>query len=90
MLASTRLAGEGLTLTEANHIIFINKWWNPSTNLQAQERIARIGQKKTCFIYSFMLKGTIEERLEAVLRRKQEAIDAIMLGISEHERDFFR
>lgn len=90
LLASSKIASEGLTLIEANHVIFLNKWWNPSSNRQARDRIIRIGQKKTCYVYSFVMLGTIEERLERMLATKQEVFDQIMLKISEHEAvDFY-
>ena len=46
LLASLRVGGEGLTLTEASRVIFINRWWNPSNNSQAVDRVVRIGQHK--------------------------------------------
>ena len=46
LVASARIASEGLTLTEANHVIFLNRWWTPSTNSQARDRVVRIGQEK--------------------------------------------
>ena len=57
LLCSLRVAGEGLTLTEANHVIFVNEWWNPSSNAQARDRVVRIGQKKGVRIYKFKCKG---------------------------------
>lgn len=70
LLASAKIASEGLTLTEANHVIFINRWWNPSANSQALDRVRRIGQKLTTFSYSFVMIGTIEERVTSMLRDK--------------------
>ena len=45
LLCSSRVGGEGLTLTEANHAVFINEWWGPSTNAQARDRVVRLGQE---------------------------------------------
>ena len=70
LLASSRVASEGLTLTEANHVVFFNKWWNPSANQQAQDRVNRIGQTRHLYIYNFVTVGTIEERLERLLSAK--------------------
>jgi SNF2 family DNA or RNA helicase len=70
LYASAKVASEGLTLVEANHAFFINKWWNPSSNNQAQDRINRIGQKKTVFIYDYVCIDTIEERIEEILQSK--------------------
>ena len=46
LLASSRVGGEGLTLTEANHVIFFNEWWNPSANEQARDRVVAIRADK--------------------------------------------
>lgn len=81
LLASMRVASEGLTLTEANHAIFINRWWNPSTNSQAVDRIVRIGQRKPVTIHYLTCKNTVEDRLQPLLDRKEltfaQLIDAL-------------
>ena len=81
LLASMRVASEGLTLTEANHAIFINRWWNPSTNSQAVDRIVRIGQHKPVTVYYLTSSNTVEDRLQALLDRKEltfaQLIDAL-------------
>ena len=87
LLASSRVAGEGLTLTEANHVIFLNEWWNPSANSQARDRIVRIGQKRAVSVYKFICKGTIEESLQRILKEKgktyYEIIDKLAEGRDE-------
>ena len=84
LLCSSRVGGEGLTLTEANHVIFINEWWNPSANSQARDRVVRIGQRRIVHVHRFRCKGTIEEVLEQILRRKNETfanvVDALATG----------
>ncbi len=81
LLASMRVASEGLTLTEANHAIFINRWWNPSTNSQAIDRIVRIGQHKPVTVYNLTCSNTVEDRLQPLLDRKEltfaQLIDAL-------------
>ena len=51
LLCSGKLGGEGINLTEANHAIFFNLWWNPSNNDQARDRLVRIGQEKCIYSY---------------------------------------
>lgn len=84
LLCSSRVGGEGLTLTEANHVVFLNEWWNPSANSQARDRVVRLGQKRIVHIHRFRCRGTIEELLEQILRRKKEAftkiVDALVVG----------
>lgn len=72
LLASSKVASEGLTLTEANNVIFMNKWWNPSSNHQARDRVVRIGQEKIVQIYSLFCINTIEERVVKILEEKED------------------
>ena len=75
LLASSRVGGEGLTLIEANHVLFVNEWWNPSANLQARDRVVRIGQERRVWVYRFCCRDTIEESLKQVLKSKQMLFD---------------
>jgi SNF2 family DNA or RNA helicase len=78
LLASAKIAAEGLTLTEANHVIFVNRWWNPSANNQALDRIRRIGQERQTFSYSFEMINTIEERVSSLLREKNDTYEELI------------
>jgi SNF2 family DNA or RNA helicase len=82
LLASTKVASEGLTLTEANNVIFVNKWWNPSTNIQARDRVVRIGQQKIVQVISFKAKFTLEESLEKILQDKQRTFDQVISALA--------
>ena len=85
LLCSSRVGGEGLTLTEANHVIFINEWWNPSANTQARDRVVRFGQERVVHVHRFRCKETIEEALDHILKRKSEVfanvVDALANGV---------
>lgn len=85
MLCSSRVAGEGLTLTEANHVIFLNEWWNPSANLQARDRVVRIGQKKGVRLYRFKCRNTIDETLEEILERKSVDFEELIDKLAEND-----
>ena len=80
-----------MTLTEANHVVFINEWWNPSANAQAHDRVVRLGQERVVHVHRFRCKGTVEEVLDQILARKSEAfaniVDALASGahLSEME-----
>jgi SNF2 family DNA or RNA helicase len=78
LLASLRVGGEGLTLTEANHVAFVNEWWNPSANAQARDRVVRIGQKRGVVVYRFVCTGTVEEALGRILARKEAGFQALV------------
>lgn len=82
LLASTKAASEGLTLTEANNVIFVNKWWNPSSNIQARDRVSRIGQTRVVNVISFKIKNTLEDNLERILQNKKYTFDQIMGSLS--------
>lgn len=78
LLCSSRVGGEGLTLTEANHVIFLNEWWNPSANAQARDRVVRLGQERIVHVHRFRCRETIEESLEQILNRKSAAFADIV------------
>ena len=87
LLASTRVASEGLTLTEANHVLFINQWWNPSSNAQARDRVVRIGQSRLVWIKSFTCRRTIEERLQELLKEKSLTFEQLVESLSKSTMD---
>jgi len=59
----------------------LNKWWNPSSNSQARDRVVRIGQKKAVQVTSFKAKRTLEESLEAILSDKQKTYDQVLSAL---------
>jgi len=89
LLASTRVSGEGLTLTVANNVIFFNQWWNPSTNEQARDRVVRIGQTRECFVYRLMIRNSVEEALENILRKKGLLMRTVVDGFSRNSKNGF-
>ena len=58
----------GLTLTRANHVVFLDQWWNPAVMEQAAARIHRIGQSRMCEITALVAKDTIDERIPVILK----------------------
>jgi len=81
LAASSWVGSEGLTLVEANHVFFVNQWWNPSSNDQARDRVVRIGQKRPVRVYRYCCLGTLEERLQEILCIKtdlfQDAVEKL-------------
>ena len=65
-----KAGGVGLNLTEANHVIHFDRWWNPAVENQATDRVFRIGQKKNVIVHKFLTKGTVEERIDMMLEEK--------------------
>lgn len=78
LLASSRIGGEGLTLTEANHVFLLNQWWNPSANEQARDRLVRIGQKRKVQVYRYCCHATVEEKLGEILDMKKDLVDSMI------------
>lgn len=74
-LATIKAAGYGLTLTEATYVIHFDHWWNPAVMQNAEDRTHRIGQKYSVTVYSFWMKGTVEERIKKKLFDKRLLID---------------
>lgn len=68
---SLRAGGFGLNLTKATHVIHFDRWWNPAVEGQATDRAHRIGQEKTVFVHVFVTEGTVEDRVEEILDRKE-------------------
>lgn len=76
-ILSLKAAGTGLTLTQATHVIHFDRWWNPAVENQATDRAYRIGQHRNVLVHQFICKGTIEERIDSLLRQKRELSDAL-------------
>ncbi len=72
MVLSLKAGGVGLNLTEANHVIHFDRWWNPAVENQATDRVFRIGQKKNVLVHKFITRGTIEEKINDMLRDKEK------------------
>ncbi len=74
-ILSLKAGGTGLNLTQANHVIHYDLWWNPAVESQATDRAFRIGQTKNVLVYRLMNQGTLEEKIDAMIRSKKELAD---------------
>ncbi|MFO1042069.1 MAG: DEAD/DEAH box helicase [Planctomycetaceae bacterium] len=75
---SVKAGGTGLNLTAASHVVHFDRWWNPAVENQATDRAYRIGQKRNVLVHKFVCRGTIEERIDQMIREKQELADEIL------------
>ncbi len=82
MLISLRAGGTGLTLTRANHVIHLDRWWNPAVEDQATDRAHRIGQAQSVFVHRLVTAGTVEERIDETISRKR-ALAGRVVGTGE-------
>jgi len=77
-ILSLRATSHGITLTSANNAILLDLWWNPTVINQAIDRIHRIGQQRTVYVYQILIKGSIEEKILDLLKNKLSLSNKIM------------
>ncbi len=77
-LLSLKAGGTGLNLTAANHVIHLDRWWNPAVEDQATDRAFRIGQKRSVQVRKFVCLGTLEERIDEMIRDKKALANAVV------------
>ena len=91
MLLSPRAGGVGLTLTAANHIIHLTRWWNPAVEDQANDRVYRIGQDRPVHIYYPMAihpdlpNGCFDNNLNQLLRKKRILSEQVLISLPNEE-----
>ncbi|CAM2873070.1 DEAD/DEAH box helicase [Skermania piniformis] len=78
MVLSLKAGGTGLNLTAANHVVHLDRWWNPAVENQATDRAFRIGQQRNVQVRKLVCVGTVEERIDAMLAGKQELADLVV------------
>jgi superfamily II DNA or RNA helicase len=81
MLVSLKAAGTGITLHAADYVFLLDPWWNPAVEAQAVDRVHRIGQTNTVFVYRMVTAGTIEERIQALKAEKKDLFDKLIGGL---------
>ena len=77
-LLSLKAGGTGLNLTAANHVIHLDRWWNPAVENQATDRAFRIGQKRNVQVRKFICAGTLEERIDDMIEEKKALADLVV------------
>lgn len=82
-ILSLKAGGTGLNLTQASHVFHFDRWWNPAVENQATDRAYRIGQKKNVQVHKFICHGTLEERIDEMITRKQAMADQVV-STGEH------
>ncbi len=81
-LLSLKAGGTGLNLTQANHVFHFDRWWNPAVENQATDRAFRIGQRRNVQVHKYLCAGTLEERIDEMIERKQ-SLAASIVGTGE-------
>jgi non-specific serine/threonine protein kinase len=80
---SLKAGGSGLTLTAGSHVVHFDQWWNPAVENQATDRAFRIGQKKNVLVHKFICRGTVEEKIDALIDAKKGLSDELLTGGDE-------
>ncbi len=77
-LLSLKAGGTGLNLTRADHVIHVDRWWNPAVEDQATDRAHRIGQTKAVQVHRLVTEGTIEQKIGELLARKRTLAESVL------------
>jgi len=77
-LLSLKAGGVGLNLTRASHVFHIDRWWNPAVENQATDRAYRIGQRNRVLVHKFITSGSVEERIDRMIKEKSKLAEDIV------------
>lgn len=77
MLMTLKTGGVGLNLVKASYIFHIEPWWNPAVENQATDRAHRIGQTKSVQVYRYIIRDSVEEKIEVLKELKSRRFDAL-------------
>ncbi|MCT0217647.1 DEAD/DEAH box helicase [Synechococcus sp. CS-1329] len=77
-LLSLKAGGVGLNLTRASHVFHIDRWWNPAVENQATDRAYRIGQTNRVMVHKFITSGSVEEKIDRMIREKARLAEDIV------------
>ena len=83
MIASTRIGGQGITLTRASNVAFLDIEWTPAMHDQAEDRCHRIGQHDAVTAWYLLAAETIDETMIELIERKRRIVDAVTDGRTE-------
>lgn len=83
LMMSLQTGAVGLNLQEASTVILFDRWWNPAVEQQAIARAHRLGRKGTVHAIKFLVRDTIEDRIEELLKEKEGLFDDIVEGAVE-------
>lgn len=96
MILSPRAGGVGLTLTAANHVIHLSRWWNPAVEDQATDRIYRIGQTRPVHVYypiaihPRLAEHSFDLKLHALIERKRQLSRTLLVPPSASHDEISR
>jgi hypothetical protein len=80
LVAATRVGGQGITLTRATNVAFLDLEWTPAMHDQAEDRLHRIGQDEAVTAWYLLAAGTIDETMAELIARKRGIVGAVTDG----------
>ena len=80
---SLKAGGTGLNLTAASHVLHFDRWWNPAVEDQATDRAFRIGQRRNVLVHKLVCRGTVEEKIDAMIAGKRAVSRQLFEGTAE-------
>lgn len=83
LVCSTRVGGQGITLTRASNVAFLDLEWSPAMHDQAEDRCHRIGQEDAVTAWYLLAAETIDEEMAGVLARKRGIVGAVTDGLRD-------
>ncbi len=83
ILVSLKAGGTGITLHAADYVFVLDPWWNPAVEEQAVDRVHRIGQDRTVFVYRIVTQGTVEERIKVLKEAKEQMFSRTIGGLRD-------
>jgi SNF2 family DNA or RNA helicase len=89
-LCSVLASGHGINLTAANHVIHVDNWFSPAVEDQATDRVHRIGQTRTVYVHKILVQNTLEEKIDALIKRKRGVINVVFDSELEGEKFWTR
>ena len=81
LVLSLHATGVGLNITAANHVIHFDRWWNLAVENQATDRAHRLGQTRKVTVHKLITAGTIEDKIDAIIRDKVALSDDFFSGL---------
>jgi SNF2 family DNA or RNA helicase len=85
LLLSLRAGGVGLNIPEADLVVLFDRWWNPAVEAQAINRAHRLGRATPLHVVRFLVRDTIEERIDSILASKAQLFRDYVESVEREE-----
>lgn len=85
LLVSLRAGGVGLNIPQADLVVLFDRWWNPAVEAQAVNRAHRLGRQTPLHVVRFLVRDTVEERIETILASKQMLFEHYVEAVETDE-----